>query len=276
MTIPGTTTRSIDKDALRRKYLGARQAATTRRQRAVSARRRTARALSRRSVHAVRRTRAEDRITSRSRSSAVDFAGLVPARGWSRRAYRRAHHRERRRLRRHLVLESLSRRAMRHRVDGIHAVARRNGSSPERKVRTRAGNSRTVPTDRKAVRPLRQRAVPHRSDRSDVGSRAFALAHPHESRRFVHRAVHRHGYGTAARPEVARHSRHRIVQRTFVPHQPLGLRLHRRRPVRRADGQARRQTRRRSSAPAPPRCSACRTSRAPAGNCWCFSARRRR
>ena len=38
-----------------------------------------------------------------------------------------------------------------------------------------------------------------------------------------------HGERPAAPPEAARHPRHRDVQGPLVPHQPLGLRLHRRR-----------------------------------------------
>ena len=62
----------------------------------------------------------------------------------------------------------------------------------------------------------------------------------------------------------------------LVPHEPVGLRLHRRRPDRRADGQARRQARRHhrhrrhrgAVHPAP--------GRGVRGSCTCSSARRRR
>ena len=66
------------------------------------------------------------------------------------------------------------------------------------------------------------------------------------------------------------------VQRPLVPHQPVGLRLHRRRPVGRADGATSPTSAWRSSAPAPPRCSASRTSPRRARSCTCSSARRRR
>jgi cyclohexanone monooxygenase len=54
-------------------------------------------------------------------------------------------------------------------------------------------------------------------------------------------AVPRHGHRAAARARSSRASRARGLRRPLVPHQPLGLRLHRRRPRGRADGQARRQ-----------------------------------
>ena len=49
------------------------------------------------------------------------------------------------------------------------------------------------------------------------------------------------GTGPLQRAEAARHSRASARSGPLVPHQPLGLRLHRRRLRRRADGQARRQ-----------------------------------
>ena len=71
---------------------------------------------------------------------------------------------------------------------------------------------------------------------------ALALDHPHQPRRRVHGAVRRPwAPGPLHVPEAARHPRHRDVPRPLVPHEPVGLRLHRRRPERRADGQARRQ-----------------------------------
>ena len=72
-----------------------------------------------------------------------------------------------------------------------------------------------------------------------------ALDRPHQPGRRVHRAVPRDGHRPAARAQAAGHPRHRVVPGPLVPHQPLGLRLHRRRPGRRADGSAGRQARRR-------------------------------
>ena len=62
-----------------------------------------------------------------------------------------------------------------------------------------------------------------------LGRGEIALDHPHQPRRCLHRAVRRHGHRAAARAQAARHRRHRVVQGALVPHQPLGLRLHRRR-----------------------------------------------
>ena len=56
--------------------------------------------------------------------------------------------------------------------------------------------------------------------------------HPHQPRRRVHRPVPRHGHRPAARAEAPGHPRHRGLPGPLVPHQPLGLRLHRRRPRR--------------------------------------------
>ena len=61
----------------------------------------------------------------------------------------------------------------------------------------------------------------------------------------------------------------------YVPHQPVGLRVHRRRPVE-PDDRARGQAGSASSVPARPRCSASRRSDATPASCSCSSARRRR
>ena len=189
---------------------------------------------------------------------------------------RRPHHREGRRLRRHLVLEPLPGRAVRHRVDDLPAAARRDRPHADGEVRARARDPRALPAHRQAVRPLRQRAVPHRGHEPRVGRGAIALDHPHQPRRRVHRAVRRHGHRAAARAEAARHPRHRDLRGPLVPHQPLGLRLHRRRPDGRADGEAGRQARRHHRHRRHRRCSASRISRAPARSSTCSSARRRR
>ena len=115
---------------------------------------------------------------------------------------------------------------------------------PTEKYAHAPGDPRALPAHREAVRPLRQRAVPHRGDGPRVGRRPLAVDHPHQPRRRVHRPVPRHGHRPAARAEAAGHPRHRGLRGPLVPHQPLGLRLHRRRPRGRADGQAGRQARR--------------------------------
>ncbi len=58
---------------------------------------------------------------------------------------------------------------------------------------------------------------------------AAALDHQHQSRRPLQGAVCGDRQRPAAPAEAARHSRHQRVQGLHVSHQPLGLRLHRRR-----------------------------------------------
>ena len=221
---------AIDKERLRQKYLEERN----KRLRPDGndqylARRRAARALSRRSLYAGHPARAEDR----PRHLRLHRRRLCRSR--HRRALVRSrhqgcpHHREGRRLRRHLVLEQVSGRAMRYGVDGLHAAARRNRPHAVREICACAGNPRALPAHRQAIRPLRQRAVPHRGREPRLGRGEIALDHPHQPRRCLHRAVRRHGHRAAARAKTARHRRHRVLQGAFVPHQPLGLRLHRRR-----------------------------------------------
>ena len=65
------------------------------------------------------------------------------------------------------------------------------------------------------------------------------------------------GTGPLHVPKLPGIAGHRVVHRTLVPHEPVGLRLHGRRLVGRPDGQARRQARRASSGPARRRSSAC-------------------
>ena len=96
---------------------------------------------------------------------------------------RRAHRREGRRLRRHLVLEPLSGRPVRHRLDDLHAAAGGDRPPADREVRPRAGNPRAVPAHRQAVRPLRQRPVPHRGRGPRLGRGEHALGDPHQPRR---------------------------------------------------------------------------------------------
>ena len=52
------------------------------------------------------------------------------------------------------------------------------------------------------------------------------------------------GTGPLHRPKLPGHPRRRDVPRPQLPHQPMGLRIHRRRPRGRADGSSRRQARR--------------------------------
>ena len=84
---------------------------------------------------------------------------------------RRAHHRQGRRRRRQLVLEPLSRRAVRH--GGVHLPAAARGDRPhaEREVHARARDPRALPAHRQALRPVRQRLSGHRGHRGRVGRR---------------------------------------------------------------------------------------------------------
>ena len=148
---------------------------------------------------------------------------------------------EGRRLRRHLVLEPLPRRAVRHLRDDLHAAARGNRAYADGEVRTRAGDPRALRPDRQAVRPVRQRPVPHRGHRPGVGRFRRPLDRADEPGRRVHRPVRGDRHRAAARREAAGHPRHRDLRGPRVPHQPLGLRLYRRRPGRRADGPPGRQ-----------------------------------
>ena len=67
-----------------------------------------------------------------------------------------------------------------------------------------------------------------------VGRRRVALDHRHQPRRRHARAVRRHRRRAAAPAEAAGHPRHRGLRGPQLPHEPVGLRLHRRRHDRRA------------------------------------------
>ena len=208
----------------------ARQAAARGRQCAVSAARGPALALQAAIPTPSRSTARRCSITSPSPLSAAVSQASSPARGWSKPGcHRRPHRREGRRFRRHLVLESLSRRAMRHRLDGLHALARGNRAHAIGEIRARSGNPRAVPPHRPQVLALRQCAVPDRGDRHRMGRQRKALGDLDRSRRSFHRKLYRRRHRAAACAEAAGHIRHRDVQGPFLPHQPLGLRLHRRR-----------------------------------------------
>ena len=264
-------TRTIDIDALKEKYAAERDKrlrpdGNDQYLRAEG----PARSLPRRPVHAGHRARA----VARPRHGRVHRRRVRgPRHGRppeGSRDRRRAHHREGRRLRRHLVLEPLSGRAVRHRVVRLHAAARRDRAHADREVRARARDPRALPPHRQAVRPLRQRAVPHRGHRPRVGRRALPVDRPHEPRRRVHRAVRRDGHRPAARAQAAGHSR--ASSRSAVTR---STRAGGTTTTRAAIRRARRWTSwptsaSPSSAPARRRCSASRTSRAPASELYVF------
>ena len=90
---------------------------------------------------------------------------------------------EGRRLRRHLVLEPLSGRPVRHRELHLPAAARRDRLRAEGEVQLRPGNPRSQPADRRALRPLQGRLLPDRDPRTALARGREALAGSyHQSR----------------------------------------------------------------------------------------------
>ena len=156
----------------------------------------------------------------------------------------RAHRREGRRLRRHLVLEPLSRRAVRHGVDGLHAAARRDRPRPTEKY---AHAPEILAHCRRIGRHfgLYDNALFHTEveDLSWDAGRSRWVVRTNRGDGFTAQFIG-HGHRSAACSQAARHPGHRDVRRALLPHQPLGLRLYRRRSARRADDEARRQARR--------------------------------
>ena len=132
-------------------------------------------------------------------------------------------------------------RAVRHRRVHLPPAARRDRPHADREVHPRARDPRALPAHRQPLRPVRQRLPVHRGHRGRVGRGVAPLDHPHQPGRRDARQVPGDGHRPAAPPEAAGHPGHRDVRRPQLPHQPVGLRLHRRRRVRRADGRPRRQ-----------------------------------
>ena len=93
------------------------------------------------------------------------------------------------------------------------------------------------------LRALRARAVPDRGRVAHLGRRRAPLGRGDQAGRPHPHAVLRLGRWPDAQGQAARHRRHRPLRRQSVPHDPLGLRVHRRQPDR-ADGPSRRQGRR--------------------------------
>ncbi len=157
---------------------------------------------------------------------------------------RRPDHREGRRRRRHVVLEPLPRRPVRHGGVRVPPAARGDGAHADREVHPRPRDPRPLAAHRRALRSVRQRLPVDRGHRTRVGRRGPTLDHPDEPGRRDAGAVRGHGNRAAAPSETAGHSRHRDLPGPQLPHQPLGLRLHRRRSVRRPARSARRPARR--------------------------------
>jgi hypothetical protein len=158
------------------------------------------------------------------------FSGLVtgcaPEGGGHR---RRAHPREGRRLRRHLVLEPLPRRPVRHRGAHLHAPARGDGAHAHREVRARPEILEHCQRIGRHY-DLYGNALFHTQvDEPDLGRGRAALAHPHQPRRRVHGAVRRHPFtGPLHVPKLPGIPGIEDFEGPQLPHQPLGLRLHRR------------------------------------------------
>ena len=186
-----------------------------------------------RRLHPRRRSPTRSRSWSSAAASAAMLGG-PPARGGGQ---RHPHHRGRRRLRRHLVLEPLSRRAVRHRELLLPAAAgrdwatcrrrstpsRRRSSSTAQRIGRRLSTSTTVACFQTRVTELRWDEAIKRWHRQ------------HQPRRRHQGALRDHGDRAGQPAEAARHSRHRGLRGPHLPHQPLGLRLHRRRHQRQPD-----------------------------------------
>ncbi len=189
---------------------------------------------------------------------------------------RHPHRREGRRLRRHVVLEPLPRRrrATSSRTSTCRC-SRRSATSRKEKYSQAAeilAHSRAIGEHFDLYRNACFQTEVTEMRWDDADGRWIVRDEP---RRRDAGPLRLHGERAAAPPEAARHPRHRDVPGPHVPHQPLGLRLHRRR-LRRAASPAWPASGSASSAPAPPRCSACRTSARRPSSCTCSSARRRR
>ena len=223
---------------------GARQAAAAGRQRPVPGADRQVRALRRRPVCDADRARPDLRRAHR-RADRRRLLGAVHGRAVEAgRDRRRVHHRERRRRRRRVVLEPLSRRDVRHRGDGVPATARRDRPHADAEVRHGAGDLRARAAHREDVRSLRPCDLLDAGDAPRVGCRCVAMGHPHGPRRPDPRPLRRDGHRAAQPSEAPRRAGYRDVRRPHVPHEPVGLRLHRWRLDRCADDGARRQARR--------------------------------
>ena len=122
--------------------------------------------------------------------------------------------------------------------------SRRPATCRPRSTRTRRRSSRTAGASAGTSASTTTPCSTPRSKTCRWDDGRVALGRPHQPRRRLHRAVRRPRHRSAARAQAARHPGHRVVRRALLPHQPLGLRLHRRRPARRADDEARRQARR--------------------------------
>jgi choline dehydrogenase len=163
------------------------------------------------------------------------FGGLLAVGGRLRAAgVEDPHHREGRRLRRHLVLEPLSRRGLRRRKLHLPAAARRDRLHAHGKYARAHRDPRALPAHRPAFRP-----VPAALFQTEITDMAWdedldPLDHHHQPRRCPEGALRRAGRRPLNRPKLPGIPGRGDLQGPQLPHQPLGLRLHRRRPQRAA------------------------------------------
>ena len=159
------------------------------------------------------------------------FGGLLAARAAARGRRRgHPHHREGRRLRRHLVLEPLSGRGLRHRELHLPAAAGRDRLHAGGEVRPRAGDpAPTAARSASTSTSTRDACFQTEVTEHALGRGRRALDRHDQPRRRHAGALRGHGQRAAAPAEAARHPGHRELQGPHLPHQPLGLRLHRRR-----------------------------------------------
>ena len=170
--------------AARQVSRGARQAHPRRRQRTIRRSEGRLQPLRRRSL---RRSRLHPRAAERRgrrrdhrRRLRRAAGGCASARG-GREGH--PHDRERRRLRRHLVLEPLSRRAVRYRVVHLSAAARGDRLHPEGEVLLRAGDPRARAAHRREVRSLSRRLLSDADQGDHLERRRVPMDRHHQSRR---------------------------------------------------------------------------------------------
>ena len=145
------------------------------------------------------------------------------------------HHRGGRRLRRHLVLEPLPGRPVRHRVVLLPAAARRARLHAEGEVLLRLGDLRALPAHRAALRPVRAGDPADPGPLGRLGRDAGTLADQHQPRRRHPGAVRGDGarHAPPGRSCPASPASNRSKGTRSTP--PLGLRLHGRGHHRRHD-----------------------------------------
>ena len=159
---------------------------------------------------------------------------------------------------------------MRHRVVHLSAAARRTRLHAEGKILLRARDPRACA----AHRPTNTICIDGRYFQTEVTNMRWDEAAPLDRDAPNRGDVFQARYvvmsnGPLQPAEAAGHSRYREVQRPHLPHQPLGLQLHRRRSRRRSSTSSTTSASA-SSAPARRRCSAYRISASMAKHLYVF------